>query len=57
MIMADTGSIPNVSGINRAVPATGPKPGNMPTNIPIETPIRQYNRFHQVMALSKPPNR
>lgn len=55
-MMAETGSMENVTGNKIAVPVVGPNPGKTPTSIPMETPSKQYSRFDHVSAVSKPCN-
>src|SRR6266498_598441 len=45
MMIAVTGSIPNVTGSRIAMVAAGPSPGNTPMNMPMTTPMRQYSRL------------
>src|SRR5581483_8411600 len=54
MISAPTGATLKVIGNSIAMVASGPMPGSTPIKVPTETPIRQYSRFCQEKATSKP---
>src|SRR3954447_20561800 len=54
MIMAETGSSVNEIGSSMATVVTGPMPGSTPTSVPSRTPTKQYKRFWNVSATSKP---
>src|SRR5262245_29863748 len=57
MMMADTGSIPNVVGSRMVMPPRGPIPGSTPTIVPSSTPSAQYNRLVGVRQTEKPYSR
>src|SRR5919107_1553882 len=54
MMIAVTGSMPNVSGKRIAIVAAGPRPGSTPISMPMTTPIRQYSRFVGSRTTPKP---
>jgi hypothetical protein len=54
MMMADTGSIPNVVGSRSVMPPSGPIPGRTPTMVPRKTPSAQYRRFVGVRPTENP---
>jgi hypothetical protein len=54
MIMAVSGGIPKVSGINRVIVVTGPRPGRTPITVPRTTPRKQEKMFPGVKTTLKP---
>src|SRR5262245_20617576 len=57
MMMADTGSMPNVVGSRIVMPPRGPIPGNTPTIVPSSTPSAQYKRLVGVRQTENPNSR
>src|ERR671914_1241796 len=54
MMIAVTGSRPNVIGSRIAIVADGPRPGSTPTSMPTSTPIRQNRRLVGSSTTPKP---
>jgi hypothetical protein len=54
MMIAVTGSRPNVTGSRIAIVADGPRPGRTPTSMPTSTPIRQNRRLVGSSTTPKP---
>src|SRR5690606_30994396 len=54
MMIAVTGSSPNVIGHRIALVAAGPSPGSTPTSMPTTTPIRQNRRLVGSSTTPKP---
>src|SRR6266508_1152854 len=57
MMMAETGSIPNVGGSRMVMPPSGPIPGRTPTIVPRSTPSAQYRRLVGVRQTENPYRR
>ena len=57
MIRAAIGGNAYVAGKSIAIVATGPSPGNTPIKVPNTQPIKQYIKFCNVNAVSKPSDR
>ena len=55
--MAETMSIPIVTGSRSAMDAVGPRPGRTPITVPESDPRNTYRRFAGVRATANPWNR
>src|SRR5688572_21737598 len=53
-MMADTGSMLNVSGISSVTPLGAPSPGSTPTRIPNSTPASISEMWYGVSATANP---
>src|SRR5918998_5350311 len=54
MMIAVTGSSPNVIGSRIAIVAAGPRPGSTPISMPMTTPMRQNSRLVGSSTTLKP---
>ena len=54
-MIAEVGSIENVSGSRMATPLAPPRPGRVPISTPRMVPMNMYMTFCHVSATAKPP--